>query len=161
MTSQRRWSAIGVLAWAAISACQSSLPGKTTPLVCKSFSSAEELCAAQPCDATWAAVATNHVYCQPCSLVPGCSASDCGGYHVLHCMGLDSASISYYRADTGTLAAIESWGAPNLTDTCMAVGAETFSAPASCDTDASYTLPGWCPSDAGPDPACGDSGASP
>ncbi len=158
MTSQRRWSTVGLLAWAAISACQTS---KTTALACKSFSSAEELCAAQACDPTWAAVATDPALCPRCSYFPNCLVSDCGDYHVLRCSGIDSGTSSYYRADTGALVAIQSWGAPNLTDTCMAVGLETFAPPAGCDTDASSTLPGWCPADAGPDPSCPDAGSSP
>jgi hypothetical protein len=138
--------AIGVFACAAaVTACQSS---KAT-LSCTSVASAEELCASQHCDTTWAAVEADHTYCDTCALGASYVAVlDCGDYHVLSAFSVDSGSTFYYRRDTGALVAVQSGGAPNITDTCYAVGAVSFSPP-TCPTAALSRVPSWCGPDAG------------
>jgi len=146
VTSPRRLLAIGLLSWAAASACQGS---KTTSLVCQPFASAQELCDGVGCDPTWTAVQTDHAYCQSCNAIGTCLAGDCGDYHVVTCNALDSGHSYYYRRDTGALVAAVFAGAPNPVSTCSVVSTETFSPPPSCDSRTYSALPGWCSPDAG------------
>jgi hypothetical protein len=163
VTSPVRLFAVGLLAGAAASGCQQN---KTTSasLTCKSFASAEALCADQGCDPTWTAVETNHAHCDTCAGGPWL-AGDCGDYHVLTYTGVDTGSSYYYRRDSGALAAAQFFGAPNPTSTCYAVGAASFAVPPSCDTTTFSMLPSWCSLDAGAAgeralPCCSDALAS-
>jgi len=148
--------AIGLVAWTAVAACQDS---KTTSLSCQQFASAQALCDSPGCDLTWAAVETNHAYCDSCGFITR-RAGDCGDYRVLTSMGVDTGSSFYYRRDTGALVAAQFWSPPSPMGICYVVATEVFAPPASCDTTMFSTLPGWCSPDGGP-ATCPDGGASP
>jgi hypothetical protein len=163
VTSPQRVWVIGFVAWTAVSACQSR---KAMSVACKPYASAQELCDAEGCDPNWTAVETNHAYCNSCVAAGTVRAGDCGDYHVLRNLGVDSGSTTYYRRDTGALVASQSFGSPVPTGTCSVVAGEIFSPPADCDMTTFSTLPGWCSPDAGAAgarvfPCCMGSVASP
>ena len=148
MTSPGRLIAIAVLAGPAVAACQGS---KTTPPVtCETFASAQELCDGQGehCAPTWSAVETNDAYCERCAFRTW-SAGECGDYHVLDSIGVDTGARYYYRRDTGTLEYAQFFSAPSPHGSCAVVGTAAFSPPAGCESTALSQLPGWCPPDAG------------
>jgi hypothetical protein len=141
-----RLIAIAVLAGAAVAACQGS--SKTAnPVTCKTFASAEELCDTERCIPVWSAVETNRAFCASCAY-PSVSAGDCGDYHVLDSIGVDSGAMYYYRRDTGTLVYAQFFSAPGTGNSCSVVGTAAFSPP-SCASAAFSSLPGWCSPDAG------------
>ena len=144
VTNPRRLPAIGLLAWAAVSSCQGS---KTASLACKPVTSAQELCGGGSCDSTWTAVEANQAYCDRCGVA--WLAGDCGDYHVLTSITLDTGGSYYYRRDTGTLIATEFWGPPSPTATCLVADTAAFTPPASCETGAFSKLSGWCSIDGG------------
>jgi hypothetical protein len=151
---------MGALAGAAVSACQGSkLTTTPPPVVCETFASAQALCDVDHCDTTWAAVETNVAYCDRCTW-QSWTSGDCGDYHVLDVINVDTGASYYYRRDTGMLVYAQFFSPPNGGG-CAAVGTATFSPPDSCNARASNKLPGWCPPDAGvagerPFPCCGN-----
>src|ERR1043165_4441203 len=152
MTNARSLFAVGLLAWSAISACEGSkltTSKKMTPIACTQFASAQALCDKEHCSPTWTEVQTNHAYCASCSGGYTCSAGDCGDYHVVACMGVDTGASYYYRRDNGALVAGQFFAPPSPNGSCDVVSAEVFSAPARCDPTCFSAFPGWCSPDAG------------
>ena len=148
---------MSVLAGAVVSGCQGSK--LTPPVACTVFASAQELCDVQHCDPTWTAVETNRAYCDRCTY-QSWSAGDCGDFHVLDVVNVDTGARYYYRRDSGTLVYAQFFSPPNG-GSCFVVGTAPFSPPASCDSTAFSKLADWCPPDAGAPgqrgfPCCGN-----
>lgn len=149
MRNARRRLAAGFLACTAVAACGGSKTTTSSSPSCEPVASAEALCGGRrDCDTTWSAVQTDDAYCS--ANPPDYLAGDCGDYHMLTYLGLDSGGTYFYRRDTGALVAATFWAAPSPTGTCTVVGAETFPS-VDCPDTAFAKLPGWCPGDAGAD----------
>src|SRR5436189_2357409 len=91
---------MSVLAGAVVSGCQGSK--LTPPVACTVFASAQELCDVQHCDPTWTAVETNRAYCDRCTY-QSWSAGDCGDFHVLDVVNVDTARATTIGATAGPL----------------------------------------------------------
>jgi hypothetical protein len=103
------------------------------------------------CDHTWSAAQTDLALC------PAGSGGydhtheyDCGGYHALRLVGIDSGSRFYYDGTSGALIAIVDDG---LGGTNCGGGPSTGFVPPTCAAAASMMLPPQCAADGGVDGA--------
>ena len=98
-------------------------------------------------DSTWAAVQTNHAYCNACASDQW-SVGTCGGYNVLSYVGPDTGGQAFFDAASGQLAGAVA--VSNGIRSCWVYGSAAFSPPADCSfTGTAPDPPQWCSPDAG------------